>query len=311
MAPVPPEGERARPTSPGGSLDEPGLARRTSGRESSTGAGGGRGGRKGRRRRREATGGGRGRRYALAGLVVVLLAVGLALGLSGGTSSRKVAHAAVTTTTTSTTTTTVPPKPRGAMVATTKGGDLGVYDAPDGTVLAKTLSARTDYDLPRTVLVTEQQSNWLKVLRPIRPNHSEGWIKADGVTISEVDYRITIARGAHQLTLFRNDQPILQTPVVVGKPQTPTPLGLFYVTDPIDLQRNPNGAYGAYALGLSGYSEVLLSFNGGPGQIAIHGTPDPSQVGKDLSNGCIRVPNDAVVQIARVVPLGTPVDIVA
>jgi lipoprotein-anchoring transpeptidase ErfK/SrfK len=94
---------------------------------------------------------------------------------------------------------------------------------------------------------------------------------------------------------------------VIGAPRTPTPLGTFFITDPVDLKSNPNGAYGAYALGLSGYSEVLFEFAGGPGQIAVHGTNNPSQVGQDISNGCIRVPNDIILQIADQAPLGTPV----
>ena len=52
---------------------------------------------------------------------------------------------------------------------------------------------------------------------------------------------------------------------------------------------------------------MLFEFNGGPGQLAVHGTNNPSQVGQDISNGCIRVPNDIIVQIADQVPLGTPV----
>ena len=86
---------------------------------------------------------------------------------------------------------------------------------------------------------------------------------------------------------------------------------MFYVTDPVDLQSQPNGPYGAFALGLSGYSNVLPSFDGGPPQIAVHGTPYADQVGQDLSNGCVRVPSPIILQIAKVVPLGTPVTIEA
>ena len=102
---------------------------------------------------------------------------------------------------------------------------------------------------------------------------------------------------------------VLQTPTVIGTPATPTPTGTYYVTDPVDLRSRPNGAYGAFALGLSGYSEVLMHFNGGPGQIAIHGTTATSLLGQDRSNGCVRVANDVILQIAQHVVLGTPVTI--
>ncbi len=101
-------------------------------------------------------------------------------------------------------------------------------------------------------------------------------------------------------------------PVAIGKSETPTPLGRFYITDPVDLQSRPNGAYGAYALGLSAYSEVLKTFQGGPGQIAIHGGAWESMLGTDVSNGCIRMLNDSILAIvAQQVPLGTPVTIEA
>ena len=65
-----------------------------------------------------------------------------------------------------------------------------------------------------------------------------------------------------------------------------------------------------FALGLSGFSEVLFHFKQGPGQIAIHGTGDPSTIGPDASNGCIHVSNRDVSRLAALLPLGTPVTIV-
>ena len=56
---------------------------------------------------------------------------------------------------------------------------------------------------------------------------------------------------------------------------------------------------------------MLKTFNGGPGQIAIHGGAFDSNLGQDVSNGCIRLLNEAILQIATTVPLGTPVEIVA
>ena len=70
-------------------------------------------------------------------------------------------------------------------------------------------------------------------------------------------------------------------------------------------------AAGVVALGISGYSDVLTSFKGGPGQLAVHGTSNPGQVGQNISNGCVRVPTDIIEQIAARAPLGTPVTIVA
>ena len=92
----------------------------------------------------------------------------------------------------------------------------------------------------------------------------------------------------------------------IGAKDYPTPTGTYYITDPVDLRADPSGPYGAYALGLSGHSDVLTEFAGSDGQIAIHGTPNPSDIGKDVSHGCVRVTNDTILKLSTL-PLGTPV----
>jgi lipoprotein-anchoring transpeptidase ErfK/SrfK len=213
----------------------------------------------------------------------------------------------------STTTTTVP-KPVAAVTATQKVPQLTAYqDAVETSAAVTKLSDKTEYGLPRTFLVTDQSSRpgWLNVLLPIRPNGASGWIKASDVTLGQSDYEIRIELGAHKLTLLKLGQPVLDSGVVVGADKTPTPVGKFYVTDPLDLHSQPNAGYGVFALGISGYSDVLTSFKGGPGQLAVHGTSNPGQVGQNISNGCVRVPNDIIEQIAAQAPLGTPVTILA
>ena len=251
---------------------------------------------------------GKRRRAALkAGALAVVVALVTVLVLSSGGGSRplairRVALPAIT----------APPAPPPAQVAATKVASLQVFDQPAATAkVVTTLTAKTDYGLPRTLLATAAQPGWLQVLLPIRPNGSQGWVRASDVGVTTTDYKIHIVLSTHHLTLTKAGSPVLDTAVVLGKSQTPTPTGSFYVTDPVDLQAQPNGAYGAFALGLSGFSDVLTSFDGGPGQIAVHGTPYPDQVGQNLSNGCVRIPNPMILQIAKLVPLGTPVTISA
>ena len=252
-------------------------------------------------------------RAAIAAGVVTLLAVsgvaGWALLRDDAKATPKKRAAAPTTTTTTTT-----PAPVGAVTATQKVPELTAYqDAVETSPPVTKLTDKTEYNLPRTFLVTDQSSHpgWLNVLLPIRPNGASGWIKASDVTVGRSDYEIRIELGAHKLTLLKLGQPVLDSGAVIGADKTPTPVGKFYVTDPLDLHSQPNAGYGVFALGISGYSEVLTSFKGGPGQLAVHGTNTPSQVGQNISNGCVRVPNDVIEQIAAQAPLGTPVTIVA
>jgi lipoprotein-anchoring transpeptidase ErfK/SrfK len=68
-----------------------------------------------------------------------------------------------------------------------------------------------------------------------------------------------------------------------------------------------NTGYGPYAFGLSGFSEVLSNFGGGPGQIGLHGTDDTASIGRAASHGCIRMSNADITALATLLPLGTPI----
>jgi len=246
--------------------------------------------------------------------VVVVTGGALAWGMTRSEGDDPPAErAAPTTTTTPPTTatpTTQPPAP--ALVATVQVPEIQAFDAPaEGAGVVATLSDRTDFDVARTFLVAEQQGDWLRVLLPIRPNGSTGWVRAADVATATTTLSVKVELAAHKVTMYEAGSPILETAAVIGASDTPTPPGLYYVTDPVDLRDEPGGAYGAFALGLSGFSEVLYEFAGGPGQLALHGTNRPDQVGQDISNGCVRVPNEVILQIAERVPLGTPVEIVA
>jgi lipoprotein-anchoring transpeptidase ErfK/SrfK len=163
-------------------------------------------------------------------------------------------------------------------------------------------------DDPFVMLVTERRGDWLKVQVPVRPNGSDGWVPASDVTLSETPYRIELRLGERKLRVFNGNDQVLETGVVVGKDDTHTPTGRFYVTDKVE-QSNPAGAYGPLALPISAYSEQIDEFDNGVPVIAMHGTNRPELIGQNVSNGCIRMPNDVITRIGETVPLGTPVDI--
>lgn len=208
----------------------------------------------------------------------------------------------------------VSPEGEHATVATTTVDQLEVFAEAGGGSPAQTLGRWSDYGQVRTLLVVGDDGTgaWLQVLLPLKPNGQTGWVRASDVTLSTTTLVVNVDLSERRLELVDtalgpDASVVLEASVVIGAPETPTPVGNFYVTDPLDLQANPTGVYGAYALGLSGYSEVLATFNGAPPQIAIHGTNEPSQLGEAISNGCIRVSNDVVLQLAGLLPLGTPV----
>jgi lipoprotein-anchoring transpeptidase ErfK/SrfK len=156
------------------------------------------------------------------------------------------------------------------------------------------------------MLVTERRGEWVKVLLPLRPNHTEGYVALSDVDISTTQHRIEINLTDNMLTAYDGDEVVAQTPVVAGSAFTQTPTGRFYITDKVP-QKNPAGAYGPWALATNGYSEVMDEFDTGVPVVALHGTNTPEKLGTDVSNGCVRLPNDVVTLLADTFPLGTPV----
>ena len=96
-----------------------------------------------------------------------------------------------------------------------------------------------------------------------------------------------------------------QFPAVVGKASTPTPKGRFFVEEALSLSSAAPGA--PYALATSARSNVLQEFDGGPGQIALHGRAHLSgALGTAASHGCVRLGTAAIVWLARRIGAGTP-----
>jgi lipoprotein-anchoring transpeptidase ErfK/SrfK len=157
-------------------------------------------------------------------------------------------------------------------------------------------------------LVKKIRDDWYQVYLPMRPNGVTGWVRARDVTIRVNPYKVEIDLSRNRLTVLESGEQIMSEPVAAGTGGTPTPTGLFYTTILVKPQ-DPGGAYGPFAYGLSAYSEVLFTFAGGNGQVAIHGTNDPSSIGNDVSHGCVRMNNAAITQMAKFLPLGTPVEI--
>jgi lipoprotein-anchoring transpeptidase ErfK/SrfK len=151
-------------------------------------------------------------------------------------------------------------------------------------------------------------ATWFKVLLPRRPNGSTGWIRRDQVRLVGVERHAEVDLSDRTLRLYRGDRVEQVFRVGVGEPGTPTPTGHFFVTVKL---RPPqiSPVYGAWALGLSAYSPVLDQFGTGDGQIALHGTANPGDLGRAVSHGCVRLDNQAISSLAEQLPIGAPVTI--
>ena len=148
---------------------------------------------------------------------------------------------------------------------------------------------------------------WVRVRLPILPNGRTGWVPRGALgTYNKIWTHLVIDRRLFSATLYKRGTAVFTTRVGVGKAYWPTPAGQFYVRERItgfsDL------IYGPIAFGTNARSAVLTDWPGG-GFIGIHGTNQPEILPGRVSHGCVRMPNPAVLRLARLMPLGTPVTI--
>jgi lipoprotein-anchoring transpeptidase ErfK/SrfK len=149
---------------------------------------------------------------------------------------------------------------------------------------------------------------WLRVMLPGRPNGHTAWISPRYTRYSATPWRLRADLSARRITVFRSGRVVQRFRAVVGKPSTPTPHGRFFVEETVALGRAAVGA--PFALALSARSNVLQQFDGGPGQIALHGLGNVGGVpGTAASHGCLRLDRRSISWLAARIGPGVPVTI--
>jgi lipoprotein-anchoring transpeptidase ErfK/SrfK len=149
---------------------------------------------------------------------------------------------------------------------------------------------------------------WVHVRLPGRPSGHTGWIRASGTRPAATDWHVAIDLSARQVTVFYGGRVKRRFKAVVGKPSTPTPRGRFFIEE--GLRLGPGDPGGPFALATSARSHVLQEFEGGPGQIALHGTDNlVGAPGTAVSHGCVRLSTYAITWLARRIGGGVPLTI--
>jgi lipoprotein-anchoring transpeptidase ErfK/SrfK len=191
----------------------------------------------------------------------------------------------------------------------------GAHRAPDaGSPQSALVPARRPITGEQTTLPVIARSidpggvRWLDVMLPGRPNGSTGWIAQQGTRPLVTPWRIVVDLAARRVSVYGNGRMARSFQAVVGKPSTPTPTGLFFVEETLQMPAGEAG--GPYALALSARSNVLQEFEGGPGQIGIHGRDNlGGTLGTAASHGCVRVATASIDWLAARIGPGTPVTI--
>ena len=120
--------------------------------------------------------------------------------------------------------------------------------------------------------------------------------QGQALSLPESPLSIIVDKDTHRLAVISGDVIVRSYPVGLGGERTPS--RSFYISEKV---KNPNGRddgeYGSRGMTLSGT------------RYAIHGTDEPSSIGKDESLGCVRMNKEDVEELFDLVPIGTKVEI--
>jgi hypothetical protein len=169
---------------------------------------------------------------------------------------------------------------------------------PEGTVTAVPVTGRRTGRDGRL---------WMRVTLPVLPNGTRGWVPRRALGAYEVSHhRLVVDLDRRRLVLLDRGRAVLRAPVGVGQPQWPTPRGTFLVRNRLARYASPE--YGPVAFGTSARSPTLTDWPAG-GFVGIHGTDRPDLIPGAISHGCVRLRNPDILRLARLMPVGTPVEI--
>ena len=184
---------------------------------------------------------------------------------------------------------------------------VAIRDAPStrAEVVAR-IAASTPERTENIVLVSGPTRAVDGLWVPVRADGATGWVPREALGGYEaVDTRLLVDTSAFTATLLRGERVVFRAQVGVGTASAPTPTGSFYVRN--QLVRYRSAFYGPVAFGTSARS-TLTDWPAG-GFVGIHGTSRPELVPGRVSHGCIRMRNADILALARLMPIGTPVEI--
>jgi len=185
-----------------------------------------------------------------------------------------------------------------------------VRDRPAAGGALAEVATRTPERTTNLVLVSGQAKRaggrlWVRVRAAGSPDDVYGWMPRSSLGgYTPVRTRLVVDRARLTATLFRDGRRVFRAEVGVGAPQTPTPAGDFYVRNKLYSYKSP--FYGPVAFGTSARSASVTDWPAG-GFVGIHGTDRPDLIPGRVSHGCIRLKNRAILRLARLMSIGTPV----
>ena len=163
------------------------------------------------------------------------------------------------------------------------------------------------YGIPIVAWVEDVSTDgrWGLVDLPYTWPRRQGWIRLKGLSRDATRVRVEIDLSEHSVTVRKFGNVLFRAPGATGASYSPTPVGEYFVTDRVPF--GAGSALGSFAFGISGIQPHLPAGWSGGNQLAIHGTNDPSSIGRSVSAGCIRVSESTIDRLLPLLVYGTPV----
>lgn len=166
--------------------------------------------------------------------------------------------------------------------------------------------------------------NYLKALNPEANFNRPGTIIRvvhPGTPVKTEVARLVADKSRKQVLAYdAEDRLIAAYPATIGSADTPSPTGIHAVSR---VAFDPNYTYNPKLNFKQGNNDTILTIPPGPngpvGSIwialdkptyGVHGTPEPSKIGKTSSHGCVRLTNWDAQELAKLVKPGVTVEFV-
>lgn len=197
-------------------------------------------------------------------------------------------------------------------IASVRDGESATMRAHPGGERIGRLSSTTEFGSGRALSVVAKRGRWLGVSTAERPNGRLAWIDGRSPAIVHDATRLSLHADLSDRTLElrRGREVIRRMTVSIGRPGSTTPTGRFAITDKLPGSRF-GSYYGCCILPLSATQPNLPPGWPGGDRLAIHGTSDPSGLGRRVSAGCLHAGEGSLRLLSRRLPIGTPVSIAA
>jgi hypothetical protein len=186
---------------------------------------------------------------------------------------------------------------------------MAVHAHPAGSarVIGTMPAASKYYGVPITAWVeeTSKHGQWGRVEIPYVWPRREGWIHLRGLARSSTHVTVHVDLSKHWVRVTKFGRSLFGLRAATGSPASPTPVGEYFVTDRVAF--SAGSSLGSFAFGISGIQPRLPAGWSGGNQLAVHGTNDPSSIGRSVSAGCIRVSEAGLRRLKPLLRLGTPV----